>query len=294
MAQARWRARWRGRRARWRGRRRSAAGCAPRGAPGRRCGTCRDGGECVSGMGAGCWTRTPTSRWNTSICSVCRRWWPRGGDGLGGAACGAGRGRAGAGVHRGAGGGGPVVGAGPVLGAGAGTATRLPGRWFYRSRWVRAAAAGPIRPAVPGRRSATRSTVRIRRGASGRRSGWCCPTVRASAARRSPGRERHSCRRFLQVRVGVGCTEQALLRGGLRGLAVPSSAQRPVMGANHHMTPGRGRHGLAERGSRPWLCGSGQQAPATSSWWTPSEQRLCVTPVAGTGQRDPCRPRVPA
>ncbi|WP_308289286.1 DNA-binding protein [Streptomyces asiaticus] len=83
------------RRARWREKRRSPAGRAPRGAPGRRCGRCgmcRAGSGCAGGTGGGCWTRTPTSRWNTSTCAVSRG----GGrtaavDGRG-AACGAGRG----------------------------------------------------------------------------------------------------------------------------------------------------------------------------------------------------------
>lgn len=68
VAQARWRARWRGRP-------RSAAVCAPRGAPDRRCGrcgTCRAGGGSF-GTDADCWTRTPTSHWNTWTCTVFPR-----------------------------------------------------------------------------------------------------------------------------------------------------------------------------------------------------------------------------
>ncbi|MEU5743709.1 hypothetical protein ABZ784_37755 [Streptomyces tendae] len=36
-------------------------------------GTRRGGSGCVCGMGGGCWTRTPTSRWSTSVCGACRR-----------------------------------------------------------------------------------------------------------------------------------------------------------------------------------------------------------------------------
>ncbi|GAB2889905.1 hypothetical protein GCM10027074_67760 [Streptomyces deserti] len=38
------------------------------------CGTRRDGSECASGTGGGCWTRTPTRFWSTSICTAPRRW----------------------------------------------------------------------------------------------------------------------------------------------------------------------------------------------------------------------------
>ncbi|MDX2762921.1 DNA-binding protein [Streptomyces europaeiscabiei] len=77
LAQGRWRARWRAKR-------RSPASRAPRGAAGRRCGRCgicRAGSGCACGTGGGCWTRTPTSRWNTSTCAVSPRWWPHSGGG---------------------------------------------------------------------------------------------------------------------------------------------------------------------------------------------------------------------
>lgn len=64
----------------------SPAGRAPRGAPGRhsgRCSICRAGSGCVSGTGGSCWTRTPTSHWNTSTCAVSLRWLRRSGGGAG-------------------------------------------------------------------------------------------------------------------------------------------------------------------------------------------------------------------
>ncbi|MFM9458325.1 hypothetical protein [Streptomyces europaeiscabiei] len=57
-----------------------------------------------------CWTRTPTSLWNTSTCAARGRWWPHSGGGRAWRGVRCEPGGAGSGVHGGACGRGPVVG----------------------------------------------------------------------------------------------------------------------------------------------------------------------------------------